>query len=477
MGHPSVFPTSTTIYYPDECYNGYTVYTTSSADTLLVDMNGNIVKVWQGLEGFPARIYPGGYLMASTGKRDPQYGYLDMLDLIQVDWDGNVVWKFSHYERIQDGRRKARWMARQHHDYQREGNPVGYYAPGMDPLLAGGNTLILCHKNVSNKGISEKPILDDTFIEVSWEGKVIWEWLCSDHFEELGFDEAALNAMYRNPNMVPVGGGIGDYMHVNSLSALGPNKWFDAGDERFNPDNLIWDGRQANIIAITDKRSGKIVWKLGPDFTATKELRTIGQIIGQHHAHIIPRGLPGEGNLLLFDNGGRAGFGAPNPSSTTGHNNAWRDHSRVLEINPLTLEIVWTYSAQEAGYAPLVDDSKFYSVLVSSVQRLPNGNTLICEGSGGRFIEVRPDAQTVWEYISPYWDRKTRHNQVYRAYRVPYDWVPQLEKPQEVEVPRLDNSKFRVGEIRGNKKHVVTKLRAGGRVKADPNLCVVPPTK
>ncbi len=324
MGHPSVFPTSTTIYYPDECYNGYTVYTTSSADTLLVDMNGNIVKVWQGLEGFPARIYPGGYLMASTGKRDPQYGYLDMLDLIQVDWDGNVVWKFSHYERIQDGRRKARWMARQHHDYQREGNPVGYYAPGMEPLLAGGNTLILCHKNVSNKGISEKPILDDTFIEVSWEGKVIWEWLCSDHFEELGFDEAALNAMYRNPNMVPVGGGIGDYMHVNSLSALGPNKWFDAGDERFNPDNLIWDGRQANIIAITDKRSGKIVWKLGPDFTATKELRTIGQIIGQHHAHIIPRGLPGEGNLLLFDNGGRAGFGAPNPSSTTGHNNAWR---------------------------------------------------------------------------------------------------------------------------------------------------------
>ena len=86
MGHPSVFPTSTTIYYPDECYNGYTVYTTSGADTLLVDMNGNLVKVWQGLEGFPARILPGGYLMASTGRRDPRYGYLDMLDLIQVDY-------------------------------------------------------------------------------------------------------------------------------------------------------------------------------------------------------------------------------------------------------------------------------------------------------------------------------------------------------------------------------------------------------
>ena len=477
MGYPSVFPTSTTIYYPDECFNGYTVYTTSNDDSLLIDMNGNVVKVWQGLDGFPSRIYPGGYLMASTGRRNPKYGYLDMLDLVQVDWDGNVVWKFSKYDRVKDGRQKAKWMARQHHDYQREGNPVGYYAPGMDPIVGGGSTLILCHKDVSHAGISEKPILDDTFVEVSWDGKITWEWLCSDHFEELGFDEAALNTMYRNPNMVPAGGGVGDYMHMNSMSVVGPNKWYDAGDERFHPDNVIWDGRQTNIIAITDKKTGKIAWRLGPDFMATPELRAIGQIIGQHHAHIIPRGLPGEGNLLVFDNGGRAGFGAPNPGSPSGHNNARRDHSRVLEINPVTLEVVWTYSAAEAGYAPLVDDSKFYSVLVSSVQRLPNGNTLICEGSDGRFLEVRPDCQTVWEYISPFWNRKTRHNQVYRAYRVPYDWVPQLDKPDEVEVPRLDNSKFLVMELGGDKKPAVTKLKRGGRVTADPNLCVIPPSR
>ena len=477
MGFPSVFPTSTTIYYPDECYSGFTVYTTSSGDSLLVDMNGNVVKIWQGLDGFPSRIYPGGYLMASTGRRNPKYGYLDMLDLVQVDWDGNVVWKFSKYDRVKDGRQKAKWVARQHHDYQREGNPVGYYAPGMDPIVGGGSTLVLCHKDVAHKGISEKPILDDTFVEVSWDGKITWEWLCSDHFDELGFDEAALNTMHRNPNMVPAGGGIGDYMHMNSMSLVGPNKWYDAGDERFHPDNVIWDGRQTNIIAITDKKSGKIVWRMGPDYQATPELRAIGQIIGQHHAHIIPKGLPGEGNLLMFDNGGRAGFGSPNPGSPSGHNNAWRDHSRVLEINPVTLEVVWMYSAAEAGYAPILNDSHFYSILVSSAQRLPNGNTLICEGANGRLIEVRPDCQTVWEYIAPYWDRKTKHNQVYRAYRVPYDWVPQLDKPDEIEVPRLDNSKFRVGELGGDKKPAVTKLRRGGRVTADPNLCVIPPSR
>ena len=41
--------------------------------------------------------------------------------------------------------------------------------------------------------------------------------------------------------------------------------------------------------------------------------RKLGWIIGQHHAHIIPRGLPGEGNLLVFDNGGWAGYGTKSP--------------------------------------------------------------------------------------------------------------------------------------------------------------------
>jgi hypothetical protein len=149
----------------------------------------------------------------------------------------------------------------------------------------------------------------------------------------------------------------------------------------------------------------------------------------------------------------------------------------VLEINPQTLEVVWTYSAREAGFAPLVDDSKFYSVLVSSAQRLPNGNTLICEGADGRFLEVRPDCQIVWEYISPHWDRKTRHNQVYRAYRVPYEWVPQLDEPEEREVPRLDNRKFRVTELGDGKRPAVTRLQRGGRVMVDPNLCVIPPSR
>ena len=70
------------------------------------------------------------------------------------------------------------------------------------------------------------------------------------------------------------------------MSTLGPNKWFEAGDARFHPDNIIIDGRETNIILILDKKTGKIVWQLGPDYDRSPEDKAIGWIIGQHHAHM-----------------------------------------------------------------------------------------------------------------------------------------------------------------------------------------------
>ena len=151
---PTVYPTGTTIYNPDKCWNGYTLFQSTlnqrpaSYGAILMDMNGNVVNRWRGLDGFPNKLLPGGSVIGSTGVRNFKYGFQDMLDMVQVDWDGNVIWKFDRYERVKDGRQKARWILRQHHDYQREGNPVGYYVPGMDPKVDSGSTLILCHKNL-----------------------------------------------------------------------------------------------------------------------------------------------------------------------------------------------------------------------------------------------------------------------------------------------------------------------------------------
>jgi thiol-disulfide isomerase/thioredoxin len=427
MGHPTIYPTGTTLYHAEKAWNGYTIFP-SAKGALLIDMRGNEAQLWAGLDGFPNKILPGGFVLGSSGARNPRYGFQDQLDLIQVDWDGNIVWKFDKNEYLEDPGAKAACIARQHHDFQREGSPVGYYAPGGVPRSDGGNTLILVHKDIADSGISDKPLLDDRFIEVDWDCNIVWDWLPGEHFDELGFDEAAKNLLFRNPSMVT--SGRGDWLHINSLSTLGPNRHYDLGDERFHPDNLIWDARNANILAITDKKTGKIVWRLGPDFGLNEALRKLGWIIGQHHLHMIPRGLPGEGNLLVFDNGGWGGYGAPSGVSLYGTNDKRRDYSRVIEFDPVTLEIVWEYTAQKAGFRY---NYIFYSPYISSAQRLPNGNTLITEGSDGRLFEVTPSYETVWEYINPYYSHKLggTTNMVYRAYRVPYDWIPQLEAPVE----------------------------------------------
>jgi len=326
---------------------------------------------------------------------------------------------------------------------------------------------VVIDKNLNKPEISDKLLLDDVIIEVNWEGEIVWEWVCSDHFEELGFDEEARNILYRNPNLV-LDGKVGDWMHMNAASFLGPNRWHDAGDERFHPENIIWDGRQTNIIAITDKKTGRIVWQIGPDYMASPALRALGQIIGQHHAHMIPRGLPGEGNILVYDNGGLGGFGAPNPGSVTGLHNARRDFSRVLEFDPVSLEVVWKYTPHEGGFIVPWDASRFYSAFISSAQRLPNGNTLINEGSDGRIFEVTPEHEIVWEYISPYFGplaglklKGIDHeiNLVYRAYRVPYEWVPQLDRPEEKEICRLDVREYRVPGSEFKEGGIVTTVK------------------
>lgn len=441
MGKPSVHPMGTIIYKPEKCFNGYTVFQANEHGATIIDMNGGVVNHWAGLQGFPNKLLRGGYMFGSRGERDTKYGWQDQKDLVQVDWDGKVVWEFKKNEYIEDPDNEPQWMARQHHDYQREGNPVGYYVPGMEAKADSGNTLILCHHDVVDPNISLHTLISDRIIEVDWEGNILWDWRVHEHFDELGFDEVAKNILYRNPNIVSIG--EGDWMHINSMSVLGPNKWYDAGDERFHPDNIIWDGRETNIIAITDKKTGKLVWKLGPDYS-TGKAKEIGQIVGQHHAHMIPKGLPGEGNILIYDNGGWAGYGAPNPATPTGNKNAIRDYSRVIEIDPVSMEIVWQCRPMDLGYLqPFISDH-FYSCYISSAQRLPNGNTLITEGSDGRLFEVTADHEIVWEYHSPYFGTHLTTNMVYRAYRYPYDYIPQIPQPEEKAIAPVDNTDYRL---------------------------------
>jgi len=461
MGRPTVYPMGVTIYNPEKCFNGYTLFPATERGAMLINMNGRVEHLWDGLQGMPNRLLPGGQVIGNTGRRDSAYSYQDYMDLIQADWDGNVLWAYDHHEYIEDPENEPRWMARQHHDYQREGNPVGYYVPNMIPKEKG-KTLILSHTNVQNSKISSHILLDDCMYEIDEQGNKIWEWKASEHFSEFDFSDAAKLAMYKNPNIQHIlPKGVGDWLHINCASYLGPNKWYDAGDKRFHPDNIIFDSREANFMAIIEKATGKIVWKVGPDFSKAGNLEPV---IGPHHTHMIPKGLPGEGNILVFDNGGWGGYGAPNESSKSGLKVVRRDHSRVLEFDPITLEIKWKFTAGELGYRMPADGQYFYSPLVSSAQRLPNGNTLITEGSCSRLLEVTEDHEVVWEYVSPYFKKtNTKATFIYRAYRYPYDWVPQLEKPKEIAIIPPDNLIFRLPNAAGPEYETVTVKLVGAQ--------------
>ena len=132
---------------------------------------------------------------------------------------------------------------------------------------------------------------------------------------------------------------------------------------------------------------------------------------------MIPEGLPGAGNIMIFDNGGSSGYGSPSPIAPDGLGIYARATSRVLEIDPVSLELVWSYAG-----------GNFFATNISGAQRLPNGNTLITESDRGHAFEVTKDGTLVWEFVNPE-HREGNRLVIYRLMRITNpDRYPCLER-------------------------------------------------
>jgi arylsulfotransferase ASST len=238
-------------------------------------------------------------------------------------------------------------------------------------LLKNGNVLLLCATELpqdfarrvqgGRAGTEEKGRMwADYLVEMTKDGRTVWEWRTWEHLDPA---KDAITALQDDRS---------EWTHGNAVLEL--------------PDgNLLVSFRNISSIIMIDRQTGKIVWKLGPL-----------PLSGQHAPSLLPNG-----NLLIFDNGPhRLEHSLP--------------FSRVIEVNPVTKEIVWKY---QEGILP-----NFYSPRNSNAQRLPNGNTLVNEGSFGRFFEVSPEGEVVWEYVNPYFGPateapKSQYNNVFRVYR------------------------------------------------------------
>ena len=70
-------------------------------------------------------------------------------------------------------------------------------------------------------------------------------------------------------------------------------------------------------------------------------------------------------------------------------------HSRLLEVDPATREVVWSYQGTDA--------EPFYASFGGKAQLLPNGNVMAVEPVGGRVFELAREGAAntvVWEYVN-----------------------------------------------------------------------------
>ncbi|MFQ6030743.1 MAG: aryl-sulfate sulfotransferase [Dehalococcoidia bacterium] len=255
-----------------------------------------------------------------------------------------------------------------------EGNEVwSYHDPTLHhdfERLPNGNTLALLWEALDPELVAQvrggftteedDPILmyGDVVREITPSGDVVWEW---NSWEQFSPAEEVICPLERRR----------EWSHQNALN-LTPE-----GD-------LLVSYRQISTVGIVDRASGKFKWKWGP-----------GEVYHQHHPTYL-----NNGRIMIFDNGAHRREGA--------------SFSRIIEVDPTTNQIGWEYQSNP--------NIAFYSHNISSAERQPNGNTLICEGAAGRIFEVTPQKEIVWEYINPFFGQAQAGtgnsvNNVFRSHR------------------------------------------------------------
>lgn len=332
-----------TIHDPARAQQGLTLYSsTHEQAAYLIDMQGNVVHRWQ--MNFSALWDKSA---AVEHPRSDEFVYIEKAqvlpngDLIALYTAiGDTPWGYG-IARL-NARSEVVWkyLGHAHHDFE---------------VDAAGNIHVLSQQ-VSETELAgfahlPKPRIDDFIVTLSPDGREISSTSLMEIFARSPYGRRLYFASEESFNN-------GDYLHANSVDVLkGPAP----GIPGSRAGQVLISFREVSTVALIDEDRQEIVWA------------QTGPWVRQHDAQVLPNG-----NVMLFDNeGDHSGHGM----------------SRVIEFEPATSAIAWSYSG--SAEAPLESAAR------SSQTRLANGNTLIVESMAGRVIEVTPDGDIVWEFINP----------------------------------------------------------------------------
>jgi hypothetical protein len=183
------------------------------------------------------------------------------------------------------------------------------------------------------------------------------------------------------------GRGPGDWMHVNAVAY---NAELDQIMLSIHSFSEVWiiDHGTTTAEAASHKggkrgKGGDLLYRWGNPQAYRNGTNADQRLFSQHNAHWIPSGLPGAGNMLVYNNGNRRPDG---------------EYSTADEVElPLTKDGLYqreefvAYGPERAKWSYAAPERRsFYSGLISGAQRLANGNTYICSGNQGILFEVTP---------------------------------------------------------------------------------------
>jgi len=374
-------------------YEGYTLFAPMwSTTTYLMDMEGNYVYTWEStyIPGQAAYLMEDGTLLRTGFTDNPRFDAGGTGGIVEmIDKDSNVTWSYTVSDTTQC----------QHHDlaYLPNGNIlmiVWELKTESEALAAGRNPRLLY----------EGEIWPDKIIEVDPEtSNIVWEWHAWDHLIQ-DYDGSMPNygtvADHRelidlNFTITPLG--KADWLHVNSVKYIEEFDQIIVSVHNFSEvwviDHTTTTTEAASHTGGKYGKGGDLLYRWGNPQTYRAGTEDDRKLYVQHDA----TWLPDNNHIQVFNNGmGRADG----------------DYSSVEELAPPVDDSgnYTTPSAAGTPYGPSttvwtytdpVDKTAFYSYYIGGAQRLPNGNTLICEGATGTFFEVDSSDQTVWKYVNP----------------------------------------------------------------------------